>query len=294
MSHPKKKRFGNENYVLISGLLIIAFIWSSTIFLIPIASSFITNRSDECIAMNASKTADELKEKAPACQNVLSRYGATGDLFGSVTSLFSALGFFAVAATLHIEAKARRGQLKPFVVAQLRSPGCTAQNADIVNCKSIVITIPLTVKNLGEPAINVEIQVGMRIGKVVQEVSKTTLGMPLVKDLAGEEVSITAKIEGEVYRSFVEALSILDADPPTDPPKAPMIFILDIVYTNLAGVNWVTKTEYIISTINFADRTRFVHLFHKTEKVGEEWSNRSVALNAVVVKDSWSYGEDLS
>jgi hypothetical protein len=268
--------------------------WSSTIFLIPIASSFITNRSDECIAMKASKTKEEMEINSAACQNVLSRYGATGDLFGSVTSLFSALGLFAVAATLHIEAKARRGQHKPFVVAQLQSPGCTAEDPDLVNYNSISLKIPLTVKNLGEPAINVQIQVRMRIGEVVQDVCKTTLDMPLVKDLASEVISIVANIQGEVYQSFVEALSISDAVASKDPAKFPMIFILNIVYTNLAGVNWVTKTEYLMATLNDGDRTRFVHLRSRTDKAEEEWRNRSVALNATVVKDSWKYGEDLS
>ena len=137
MSHPKKRSFGSDNLILVVGLVIIACLWISTIFLIPVASSFITNRSDECIAMKASKTKDEIEKNTFACQNVLSKYGATGDLFGAVTSLFSALGLFAVAATLHIEAKARRGQYKPFVVAQLRDPGFSVQTPDL-DRKSVV------------------------------------------------------------------------------------------------------------------------------------------------------------
>ena len=293
MSHPKKIQFGSNNITLVIGLIIIACIWASTVFVIPAASSFIANRSDECVAFTASKTDAEIEKTSVACQSVLSKYGATGDLFGAATSLFSALGLFAVAATLHIEAKARRGQLKPFVVAQLGSPGCTAQNPDLVKYNSISVTIPLIVKNLGEPAINVRIQVRMRVGNVLQDIEETTLDMPLVKDLAGEEINIVATIKDTVYQTFVEALSVQDAVAPKDSSKAPAIFVLNIFYTNLAGVNWLTKTEYMMSTLNLGDRTRFVHLFNSTDKVEEEWANRSVPLSASVVKDSWSYGENL-
>jgi hypothetical protein len=294
MSNPKKKLFGSDNAVLLIGFIIIVCIWASTIFAIPIVSSFITNRSDECAAMKASKTSNELELNSLACQSVLSKYGATGDLFGSVTSLFSALGLFAVAATLHIEAKARRGQHKPFVVAQLRDPGFSTQSPNLVDYNSISLTIPLTIKNVGEPAINVRVQVRMRIGDKVFDVCEHTLDMPLVKDLAGDDITVVTNVQGEVYRSFVEALSIEDEAVAANPAKAPVIFVLNILYTNLAGVNWVTKTEYSLSTLNVGDRTRFVHLLSIKERVEEEWLNRSVALIAVAVKGSWSYGEDVS
>jgi hypothetical protein len=293
MIRPKKIQIGNDNIVLLIGLLIIASIWASTIFLIPTVSSFITNRSNECIALANSKTVTEIEKNSAACQGVLSKYGATGDLFGAVTSLFSALGFFAVAATLHIEAKARRGQLKPFVVAQLRSPGCTVENPDLVKYNSISITIPLIVKNLGEPAIRVRVQVRMRVGNVFQDISETALDMPLVKDLEAEQINIIANVQDEVYQTFVEALSIQDAVAPKESSKAPAIFVLKILYTNLAGVDWITTTEYSMSTLNHGDRNRFIHLFNTTDKVEEEWRNRSVLLSASVVKDSWSYNENL-
>lgn len=62
--------------------------WFSITYWSPALSGFVLEHSGKCPSRDLS-----------TCKDILSALGATGDIFGAVTSLFSGLALFAVAFT---------------------------------------------------------------------------------------------------------------------------------------------------------------------------------------------------
>lgn len=282
-----KKMLRSHPIILI--LLFIIATWLSAIFWVPSIASFIIDRSPECLLAKESLS----EANTNACIGVVSKYGATGDLFGAVTSLFSALGLFAVAYTVHIESKARKAQLKPFPTCKLDT-FLSIQDPSLTDPFSVKISIPMEIGNVGEIALNASVSVIFEYNNTHTPIGKVVIEGPLVSGtIYPEEI-----IEELKENSFTTILTALTAKQNNNSslangseiPKS--ILNVEILCNNLEGLQWSTKVSYNISVVGPSDRDKLLALLHDSEDKQKKWDGKaSAALSVNVIEGSWRYQE---
>ena len=87
---------------------------------------------------------------------MLSALGATGDIFGAMTSLFSGLALFAVAFTLWSDTNARREARKPLMLLSLDDDSVILRNPLLEPHLQLTLAVNANVVNKnGEAAFNI-------------------------------------------------------------------------------------------------------------------------------------------
>jgi hypothetical protein len=260
-----------RRYVWPLAIFLLAVIaWSSIVFLIPALSALVLKISGKCAS-----------EDIVACKDILSAFGATGDLFGAVTSLFSGLALFAVAFTLWADANAKRDARKPFVVTYLTEDSVVLDDPSSPEKAALTLSILANVSNkTGEAALNVSIDCQVSVSGTRQCAVTAHLKQPLVSG-GSEEATFKLRLEGEVVQSI---LSSLTAD------NSVVEFAVSTYYDSLESISWSTKAVYEVRCKVGERRRRLNALRSGTEDFAELWKNSAaVPLDVEIRGGSWRH-----
>lgn len=203
---------------LLLGILGVILIWISTVWLIPKLDSLLQ------IVI------------APQQAESVARYGAVGDMFGAINSLFSGLALGAIALTLWLEARSRREARKPLVVGGIDSTDTTVARPRIEGGEVIVpLRIPVRLSNqTADAALNVSCKLRLLLGAKTDW--KIGLDGPLLRD-AGQDVVFCIDLHERDWRPVLAELT----------SQRSVEMELATIYRSLEGLNWMTVVTYTFS-----------------------------------------------
>lgn len=244
--------------------------WLSTVKVTPLIANRIISESNECT-----------KKTLLECKDVLSALGATGDVFGAMTSLFSGLALFAVAYTLWSDANSRRESKKPLIINYLDNNSITIKNPNIQTTSEIELFMTSVVCNKnGEAALNVSMRCEVMVGNKKLGEFNSFLKQPLVSE-GKEEIEEVIKIKED---KLAQLLVNLTED------NKPVLLSIQILYNSLENVQWETRVSYNVSCKAGDRRKRLNSLRSKTDDFSDLWSNGAqVPLEVEVREGSWSH-----
>ena len=285
------------NWSLIIGFILIVLVWFSAIYWVPLLSEYVSGRAAICSIK--TPTAEEIE----ACSDILTKYGVMGDLFGAVTSLFSALGLFAVAITLRADSQARKVALKPFVVFSLGENGIVLENPEFVGASSVNLKISFVLANTGELALNVCVKTSVSVNDSSFDLGLMQLETPLVEGVENEQktecVLNGAKLNG-ILTALQKTIPKSNGEVSIDSigseaavgEALPGFVQLNVeVHCNsLEEVGWKTSVSYFLRLASASDRDKIIAVLHVPQGAAETWNNKAtVTLIAKVVPNSWRY-----
>lgn len=232
--------------------------------------------------------ADGIADASPDCkQNVQgesckwahSRLGVAGDIFGSVSALFSGLGLFAVAVTLWLDASARQRAKKPLVVCAFNEDSLVLDRASIEAPKSMRLNVSAVAHNSGEVALNCEIKSTIAVGEQLFGLPDFAVAEPLATG-GRSELKITQLIQGQQLELLLAAIRT----------EQPIFLITDVECESLEGVRWSTIVKHRIRCLQEIGRSRLLALEHSTNNFTDQWAGgAAVNLSMTVQPGSWSY-----
>lgn len=247
-------------------------LWFSIIFWVPSLSTRVLLISGKC------PTADIA---AQSCREVLSALGATGDIFGAVTSLFSGLALFAVAITLWVDSNAKRIARKPLVVTYLDNDSVVLDAPSVKESKKLRLTVTAKVANqTGEPALNVRVLSAILASGDRRDAPLVHLRLPLLSG-GTEEVTYKAELTGTHLEALLAALTR---------DNTHVSLEVTTKYHSLEGVAWQTSATYELRC-KLGERRRRLNAFRSgTDDFTQLWENdAAVPLDVDVRADSWSH-----
>jgi hypothetical protein len=251
---------------LFAAIVVLIALWLSTLALVPRIAGYMANKYPSPVP-NAAQTAPGLTE-----------FGLVGDMFGAVSSLFSALALGAVALTLWIEVQARRRSRQPFVVA---SPGGTpiifARPSGQGDHTKLPFKVPLKISNQTEDAA-LGVLVEIFLGSTKSHTAVQYLDGPLLK---GNDQTITlgAVLAQTDWRAVLDHITRNEVVP----------LRIVVKCKSLEGVNWTTEVVY-----NLKWRTGAVEQNLLNSVRGDTWSedwtgDAEVALVTAIQANSWKH-----
>ena len=245
-------------------------LWFSTIYWVPLLAKHILQNAPEC----SDRT-------SRACGDILSSLGATGDLFGAVTSLFSGLALFSVALTLWNDTKSRREARKPLVAAYLDADSIILDDAKIKPDREISIKVSTKIKNLtSDAAINVRVAVTLSYDHHNYSIEEHHLEAPLASGVS-EEVRVQGEIKGDFLNAFLAALTTQEHH---------VRLNIRTTYQSLEKVDWTTAASYRLTCGQQSHVDRLNAVRNRAENFAALWSNgAAVALNLHIEKGSWEH-----
>lgn len=259
-------------WVLLIVFVVAIAAWLSSVLWVPELAQVLLRYTGKCASLDISK---------PECGDVLSSLGATGDVFGAATSLFSGLALFAVAFTLWLEANSRRESRKPLVVTYLDSDSVLLDRAVLLPEPSLRLSISSKVANqTGEPALNVRVSMQLSLSGREQHVPTRSLQLPLLSE-GREESQSTVDLKGHTLQAILASLT-QDGEP--------VSLEVTTTYDSLEGIRWTTSAVYLLRC-KLGERRRRLNSFRsQTEDFIDLWQNdAAVPLDVEVRADSWRH-----
>ena len=262
--------------IIIPILILVASValWMSTIVWLPKLALY--------VQMSAPVCQTEIGVQSDECKNILGQYGATGDLFGAMTSLFSGLALFAVAWTLWIEGKAARESKKPLIVCYLGKESISLEGPTHDSPKSLKVKINATIANQGEPALNVCVEGSLWAGRARLPLDATYVQVPLVAPGVAD-IAFALRPNGPDLNSLLQSLLANDG--------SLVELSMRMTCTSLEGVKWATEVSFHLSCENDSDRKRLLALqgTDPTE-FDRQWAgSAAVATNISIKPGTWTH-----
>lgn len=242
--------------------------WWSIVYLSPSIAHSVLIASGKC------QSGDLL-----LCKDTLSALGATGDIFGAVTSLFSGLALFAVAFTLWSDTNARRESRKPLVLLNLGEDSVILKNPKREPKLQLVLSVKADVENMnGEAAFNISLMIILSIDGKILKSQSFNLAQPLASE-GKQEVDFEISLEDDILKSILGTL--------TDENKF-INFSFEAQYNSLENVKWSTKAVYELSCKVGDRRKRLNSLRSGTDDFTTLWANSAeVDLSTQIQAGSW-------
>ncbi|MGJ7536310.1 MULTISPECIES: hypothetical protein [unclassified Variovorax] len=256
--------------IRVTALLCAIALWFSTAYWLPLLSSHIASLSPECKFQGSSE-----------CEKFFSKLGTTGDLFGSVTSLFSGLALFAVAITLWADSRARREGLKPLVIANIEEK-VGFERAMLTEPKKIDFIAAINISNqTSDTALNVFVTGKLKCDDCTFDLPEIRLEAPLVQAIS-RKLEVRHALSGQELPKLLATL--------TEENKF-ILLTLITTYESLENVAWSTSVVYELRCLKQDDITR-LNVFRAGNQVAfdEQWSAKPlVLLESQVQKGSWKH-----
>jgi hypothetical protein len=255
-------------------------VWPVVILVLSIAAWLSVIKASPLIAYQILKASNECPSGSiTLCKDTLSALGASGDVFGAITSLFSGLALFAVSYTLWSDANARRESRKPLVTNYLNDNSIIIRYPKLSPEPEFELYITSKVSNKnGEAALNVAIRCQIKSEDRLLADFQSHLSQPLVSE-GTEDFEKTVPIKG---KALTELLGRLTED------EKPITFIFRIGYNSLENVNWETNVIYDVTCKAGDRRKRLNSLRSSTDDFSSLWDNGAqVSLEAQVRVGSW-------
>lgn len=247
-------------------------LWFSTVYWLPLLSAHVASLNPEC----------KLQESS-GCEKFFSRLGTTGDLFGSVTSLFSGLALFAVAVTLWADSRARREGLKPLVIANIEEE-IGFERATLLELKKIDFIASINVSNqTTDAALNVFVSGKLECENCSFKLPELRLEAPLVQAI-NRKVEIRHALSGQELPKLLATL--------TEESKF-ILLTLITTYESLENISWSTSVIYELRCSKQDDITR-LNAFRAGNQTSfdEHWNAKPlVLLESEVQKGSWKHNK---
>lgn len=245
--------------------------WASTIFWIPSVAQLLLDQSEACASLKDN------------CREIISIYGATGDIFGSVTSLFSGLALFAVAMTLWLDSKSRRESRKPLVVATLVDNSAVLLDPSIkISSRNIYFSATILLDNqTNDAALNSHIKCVLVAGEEKLPIPSKHLATPLIHG-DSREITVSTNIADAHLQSFLSSLT---------QGQGFIELHVEALYQSLESVDWITAAVYQLRCGQSLHRERLNAVRAETaERVTELWANGAQVPLEIEVKDgSWTH-----
>lgn len=251
--------------------LVAVLVWLSITLWISDLATFVLSNSGKC-------TSEGSENLLVDCASILGSLGATGDIFGVVTSLFSGLALFAVAFTLWSDANAKREARKPLVIADLNNESVVLDNPRLLPSSRLNMTITPEISNSsGEVALNVSVQCVVCVNEIQKNANTEQLKLPLSASKT-EEVKFSIELEGSVLQTVLAAL--------TEDSKCVELSVCTR-YDSVEGVPWTTSAVYELRC-RAGERKKLNAVRSGTDDFQDHWKNNAaVALDVDVRAGSW-------
>lgn len=195
-------------------------------------------------------------------------YGAFGDLFGVLTSLFTGLAMVGIFLVLYLDGRARRAEKPPVLAPEIR--GVTYTPVENEGSHRISLKIDFEIGNVGtSPAFNWrwaqhDISVGAKRFEA-QDPSPQKHTSPIPIQSQPQRGNIILELVGNAARTVKEAL---------DRPEAILVH-LALAYDGIGTEKWTTACSL-----------RMMHDREQSESLSE-----AVRLSVEVVPGSWYTGK---
>lgn len=247
--------------------------WYSITLWIPNLSEFVLVKSGRCIYTSPKNALIE-------CKELLSALGATGDIFGAVTSLFSGLALFAVAFTLWADTNAKREARKPLVIADITDSSVTLDAPSPKPNQELRLTIAPRIKNSSsEAALNVSVTCTICAEQIKQNIGVQQLRLPLSAN-SDDDVKFVFHLSDDLLQAALRSL--------TEDSKHVELFVRT-QYDSIEGVPWSTSAIYELRC-RPGERKKLNAIRSGTDDFVEHWKNNAaVALDSSVSAGSWTH-----
>lgn len=258
---------------LIGALLIVVLAWGLTVVAVPTQiTPYIAKRYAACEKLDAPSQAE--------CSERFSRLGQTGDLFGAATSLFSALGLFAVAFSVWSDSRAARTSKKPLVVCILDEQAITLAVPDFEH-KSVRMAIEAIVKNLGEPALNIRLHVQATSRGRKIRFKDAHVELPLAT-AGSEKIDLKFVLQHDDFNAVASSIVVAGEKVELE---------VKITYSNLEQVFWHTKVVYCLELDAHGKSLMNALLGNDREQFDNHWADGRaiVSIDTAVKLDSWEH-----
>lgn len=241
-------------------------VWIGTLLIVP--------KLTDAIKKLYCKNIEEI-----SCQNIISTFGATGDMFGAATSLFSGLALFAVAITLWAESSSRKESRKPFLITQLSADSLMLIEPNVTE-KKIRLSAKLDIANqVNEAALNVTLKSSLFHNNNREKPTISNLDSPLMGSKSSS-VEFTSEITGTNFDSFLAELTA----------GRPIKLETKVEYQSIEGIKWQTSVTYEIRCIPTNQRNRLNSARGDNEDFEEHWTNNAaVALSPKPIGGTWAH-----
>ncbi len=211
----------------------------------------------------------------------VARYGAVGDWFGAVNSLFSGLALAGVALTLFLQSRATRRTSKPLLhpfVDETSDPigGAAIERFSILAGQvALPLVITFTAKNVSQD-VALETEYTIDVDETVSS-GVHAIGEPLAQ---GVSKIFTKRLilVGNSGNKFVARIAS---------KHARITFIVD--YVNVEGLKFRTKCAYLVSASD-SDLEALRVALSQDESTNSAWGGgKRVVLELKLERDSWKW-----
>ncbi len=215
------------------------------------------------------------------CEQLMSQLGQGGDVFGSVTSLFSGLALFAVAFSLYADLSYRRKERKPLVACNIDGDNFLSFDKPTIdaNPKSFYILGKVSVNSIAETAINASITPTLIIDHKRFPLQVLHIQVPLEANK-----SQTIELSDVLNRDAIDTLCANQQFLPVTHLE------VKTNCSNLDGEKFCSEVTYNV-TLRFPDnRNRIMSMRHTGQGLDGAWDDRSaILLNCALVPGSWKF-----
>lgn len=215
------------------------------------------------------------------CEDLISRLGQSGDIFGAATSLFSGLALFAVAFSLYADLSHRRRERKPLVVCNIDGDNFLSFDKPTIdaNPKSFYFLGKISVNSIAETAINAVIIPTIIIREKRFPLEQLHVQVPLE---AGKAQNI--EMSDVLSREAIDALCENQQFIP------PSFLEIKTTCSNLDGEVFKSEVTYKVS-LRFPDTcNRILSMRHSGLGLDGAWDDRSaISLDCTLVPNSWKF-----
>jgi hypothetical protein len=248
--------------------------------------SHLENRLAECVPSPTGPSDEGIdpipSEDETTCDQAFSRIGQTGDLFGSVSSVFSGLALLAVAVTIWFDASQRRSSKKPVIICLVNDERRIVFD-DISKAKprAVRASINLDVSVINDVAMNAKVRCWMKFGTYPVFIGVTDISTPM-------QAGSTPIVVEFIHRLGEDEVPELAAEL----RKHDRSIVLDVETSceSLEGVVWKTVVSHTLS-FRSSDAEKLVALDGKEDaELDKLWADQATVLvDCSVTPGSWRH-----
>lgn len=212
------------------------------------------------------------------CKAAIALLGQAGDTYGIISSLFSGLALFAVAATLYADFSARRSSRKPLVVCTIDPvKEITFDEPSYTQPRSVRLVVSLQVKAANESALNTEVEVRFSCGSFSMDLGRNSVQIPL---LSGDSTTL----------EFFGRIAAVDALVTQINLGSQMFVDVSAKCESIEGLRWETAVGYRLDFRKNPDAAMIRTLIGDEQSLRDTWpADASIALKSQVRANSWKY-----
>lgn len=220
--------------------------------------------------------------EAISCDEAFSRVGQTGDLFGSISSVFSGLALLSVAITIWFDASQRRSSRKPVIVCLVNDEKRIVFD-DITKSKprAVRASINLDVSVINDVAMNASVKCWLKIGDYPVFIGLYDISTPMQSGGSPILVDFTHRLGEDEIPYLASELR---------KHSSSIVLNVETSCESLEGVVWKTAVSHALN-FRSSDADKLVALESTEETELEKlWADQAAVLvDHSVAPGSWRH-----